>query len=192
MARIDPTSNDVRTRGYLNVNAVDPEAALRNAAIAINVKETALAGHDIAANANLMRGDIEAAERSAREVTRLIPNHYLGKSLTAMIAAARGDRPAMEQALATFQVEANANHWAAVRVALCYEKIGDRAAALKWLEKAAKLGNHSWYYFIKHPWFARLNADPAAQKILQRMKSDLDDVRDDVVGIYQLVCKQSG
>jgi serine/threonine-protein kinase len=190
MARIDPTSNDVRTRGYLNINAVDPEGALRHAAVAINTRETALAGYDIAANAYLMRGDINAAEQAANEVAKLVPQHYLGKSLKAMIAAARGDRPTMEAALATFKVDAETNHWAAVRVALCYEKIGDRATALKWIERASKLGNHSWFYFLKHPWFSNLQSDNNARKILQHMKSDLDDVRDDVVGIYQLVCKQ--
>jgi hypothetical protein len=34
-----------------------------------------------------------------------------------------------------------------------------------------------------------LHAAPEFQEIVGKIKSDLDDVRDDVVGVYQLMCK---
>jgi len=34
-----------------------------------------------------------------------------------------------------------------------------------------------------------VEADPEFQKSLARIKADLDDVHDDVTGVYQLICK---
>ena len=147
-----------------------------------------MAGHDISAQAYLIQGDIQSAEKEQRAASALLPNHYLGKSLKAMIAAARGDRAAMEKAVETFRIDAEVNHWAAARVALCYAKLNDRAKAVEWLKRAAALGNHSWYYFIKHPWAIHLQNDAEFKKIMDRMKADLDDVRDDTIGVYQLIC----
>jgi eukaryotic-like serine/threonine-protein kinase len=189
LVQLDPMSNEAKTRGYWYVNAVDPEGALAHAGHALDSPDTAIAGHDIRAYAYLLRGDIAAAEREANEAVKLVPSHYLGKSLRAMIAAARGDRAATEAAIRTFATDAQRTHWAAFRVALCYARLGDTAAAIEWLARAATLGNHSWYALIKHPWLQPLQSDPKFQEIVGRMKADLDDVRDDVVGVYQLLCK---
>ena len=83
--------------------------------------------------------------------------------------------------------DAQRNHWAAMRQALCYAKIGDRAAAIAWVNRAAALSNHSWYAWVKHPWMQSIEADPEFQKAIGKMKADLDDVRDDVIGVYQLI-----
>ena len=40
---------------------------------------------------------------------------------------------------------------------------------------------------VKHPWTQSLQADPAFQASIGKMKADLDDVRDDVIGVYQLI-----
>jgi serine/threonine protein kinase/tetratricopeptide (TPR) repeat protein len=186
---LDPNSNEAVTRGYWNINSGDPEGALRNAEIALASRDTALAGHDIRGMAFILRDDAAAAEKEASAALAIAPNHYLGKSLKALAAAGRGDRAASEAAIRSFEKDANRNHWAALRVALCYAKLGDRAQALQWVQRAAALGNHSWYALIKHPWLQPLQADPEFQKIIGGIKSDLDDVRDDVIGVYQLMCK---
>jgi TPR repeat protein len=134
-------------------------------------------------------GKLTAAEPYAMAATDLVPRHYIGKSLKAMIAAARGDRTAAEQQIRGFEADANRNHWAAMRVALCYARLGDRNLAIQWLHRAAELGNHSWYALVKHPWLQPLQGDPEFQQIVGAMKTDLDDVRDDVVGVFQLLCK---
>jgi hypothetical protein len=41
---------------------------------------------------------------------------------------------------------------------------------------------------VKHPWLVALQADPEYQQLVAKIKGDLDDVRDDVVGVYQLIC----
>ena len=105
-----------------------------------------------------------------------------------MIAAARGDRAACEAALQSFAAVANRNHWAAMRQALCYARIGDNAQAVEWVQRAAALSNHSWYAWVKHPWTQSLQSDPQFQKTIGKMKSDLDDVQDDVAGVYRLIC----
>jgi TolB-like protein/tRNA A-37 threonylcarbamoyl transferase component Bud32/tetratricopeptide (TPR) repeat protein len=189
LLQLDPMSNEAKTRGYWYVNAVDPEGALANAKYAMDSRDTAIAGHDIRAYAFLLQGDLAAAEREANEAAKLVPGHYLGKSLKAMIAAARGDRAASEAAMRTFATDSQRTHWAAFRVALCYAKLGDNAQAVEWMKRAASLGNHSWYALIKHPWLQPLQTDPEFQQIVGTMKADLDDVRDDVVGVYQLLCK---
>jgi eukaryotic-like serine/threonine-protein kinase len=189
MVQIDPISNEARTRGYWYVNGVDPEGALQNAKYALETRDTALAAHDIRGYALLLQGDIAEAEKEADAALKLVPTSYLGKSLKAMSAAGRGDRAAAEAALRTFAADAQRTHWAAFRVALCYAKLGDRDRALESLKHAAALGNHSWYALIKHPWLQSLQADPEFQAIVSKMKADLDDVRDDVVGVYQLICK---
>jgi eukaryotic-like serine/threonine-protein kinase len=189
LVQLDPLSNEALTRGYWYVNAVDPEGALKHAQIAVQNKDTAMGGHDIRGYAYLLRGDAAAADREADAALQLVPSHYLGKSLKAMIAASRGDRAATEAALKTFERDAQRTHWATFRVALCYAKLGDRDQAIAHLRRAAALGNHSWYALIKHPWMQPLQADPEFQEIVGTMKSDLDDVRDDVIGVYQLLCK---
>jgi tetratricopeptide (TPR) repeat protein len=189
LIQLDPLSNEAKARGYWYVNSVDPEGALANAKYAMETKDTAIAAHDIRAYAMLLRGDIAGADKEADEALKLVPTHYLGKSLKAMVAAARGDRAASEAAMRPFAGDAQRTHWAAFRVALCYAKLGDNAKALEWIECAAALGNHSWYALIKHPWLQSLQADPEFQEIVSQMKEDLDDVRDDVVGVYQLICK---
>jgi eukaryotic-like serine/threonine-protein kinase len=189
LVQTDPLSNEAKIRGYWYVNAVDPESALTHARHAMETKDTALGGHDIRANAFLMQGDIAAAEKEAEKALELVPSQYLGKSLKAMVAAARGDRATSEAHMRTFAVDSARTHWAAFRVALCYAKLGDRDKAIEWINRAAALGNHSWYAMIKHPWLQPLQADPEFQQVVGAMKADLDDVRDDVVGVYQLLCK---
>jgi serine/threonine protein kinase/tetratricopeptide (TPR) repeat protein len=189
LVQLDPLSNEALTRGYWYVNAVDPEGALKYAQIALQNKETAMGGHDMRGYAYLLMGDAAAADKEADAALKLVPSNYLGKSLKAMIAAARGERAATEAALKTFERDAQRTHWAAFRVALCYAKLGDRDQAIVHLRRAAALGNHSWYALIKHPWMQGLQADAEFQEIVGTMKSDLDDVRDDVIGVYQLLCK---
>ena len=189
LVKIDPLSNEALTRGYWNINAVDPEGAIESAQHAIANQETALAGHDIRGMAFILQGNLAEAAKEANAATRLVPSHYLGKSLKAMIAAARGDRDAALAALRTFEADAMRNHWAALRVALVYAKLGDDAQALAWLRRCADLGNHSWYALVKHPWLQSVQTTPEFQEIITTIKADLDDVRDDVIGVYQLMCK---
>jgi len=188
MIRLDPSSNEAKSRGYWDVNAVDPQGALRNAANALGSKDTEVIGHDIRANAFLLLGNVPAASQEADRVAALAPGHYLGKSLHAMVAAAAGNREAAIAALHSFEADANRNHWAAMRQALTYAKLGDTAKAGAWVDRAAALGNHSWYAWVKHPWVQSIQSDPEFQKTIGTMKRDLDDVSDDVAGVYRLLC----
>ncbi len=189
MLKLDPNSNEVKVRGYWYVNAVDPESALQNAQWALAAKDTEVAGHDIRANAYILLGNLQGATAEADRITEMVPNLYLGKSLRAMIATANGDRAAAEKALQSFESDANRNHWAAMRQALCYAKLGDRAKAMAWVNRSASLSNHSWYAWVKHPWMLPLETNAEFQTTIAKMKADLDDVRDDVIGVYQLICK---
>jgi serine/threonine-protein kinase len=189
LVRIDPSSNEAETRGYYYVNAVDPEGALKNAEYALAQNDTALAGHDMRGVAFILQGNLDAADREADAAQRLVPRHYLGKSLKAMIAAARGDRAAAESYVRSFEPDAQRNHWAALRVAYVYAKLGDRDHAMLWLHRSVALGHHSWYALVKHPWLQSLQTDPEFQQTVTKIKSDLDDVRDDVIGVYQLICR---
>ncbi|HEX9160064.1 MAG TPA: protein kinase [Thermoanaerobaculia bacterium] len=186
---IDPSSNEAKVRGYWYVNSADPEGALQNAKYALASPDTALAGHDIRGVAFILQGDLPDAQKEAAAVTALVPNHYLGKSLRAMIAAANGDKPAAEEAIRSFEEDANRNHWAAIRVALCYAKLGEHKKALAWTKRAAELGHHSWYELVKHPWLEPMQNDPQYQQIVAKVRADIDDVRDDMIGVYQLICK---
>jgi len=159
---------------------------------ALESRDTELAGHDIRANAYLLSGNIAEAEKEAAAATALVPTHYLGKSLKAMIAASRGDRATAEHWLAEFAKDSERNHWASNRVALVRARLGDRDIAIQALQHAADLGHHSWYELIKHPWFANLQTDPQFQQVQTRIKADLDDVADDVAGVYQLICHCPG
>ena len=151
--------------------------------------DIALAGHDIRGVAFILQGNLVDAEREADAVTALVPKHYLGKSLKAMIAAAKDDREGAEAAIHSFEAEAGRNHWAAIRVAMCYARLGDQPNALIWTRKSFDLGHHSWYEMVKHPWLQPLQSNPEYQQIVASIKADIDDVRDDVIGVYQLMCK---
>lgn len=185
----DPRSNEALTRGYWDINAVDPAAALENAKLALASHETELAGHDIRGMALILRNNLAEADREADAALRLVPRHYLGKSLKAMIAAARGDRAEALARVRSFEADARRNHWAAMRVMLVYARLGDDAQALEWLKRAAELGNHSWYALVKHPWLQSVQTSPEYQEVVARMKTDLDDVRADVIATYQLLCR---
>ena len=189
LVQMDPMSNEALTRGYWNLNAVDAEGALRNAQVALTSRETELAGHDLRGMAFLLQGNLAEADREADAALKLVPRHYLGKSLKALTAAARGDRNTALARVKSFEDDANRNHWAALRVSMVHAKLGDNAQALFWLDRAAKGGNHSWYALMNHPWLQPLRTTPQFQEIVARIKADLDDVRDDVVGVYQLICK---
>jgi len=186
---VDPSSNEAKTRGYWYINAVDPDGALQNADVALASKETELAGRDVRAVAFILLGKIGDAEKEAQAASLLAPNHYIPKSLKAMIATERGDRAAAEALLKAFEPEAQKYHWAALRQSMCYAKLGDRDKAIEWLKHAAALGNHSWYALVKNPWLASLQADPEFQTIVGNIKKDLDDVADDVAGVTQSMCR---
>ncbi|HET7434651.1 MAG TPA: protein kinase [Thermoanaerobaculia bacterium] len=188
LVQVDPSSNEAKTRGYWYINSIDPEGALQAAQVALASPDTSLAGHDMRGVAFIMQGNINGANDEADAALKLVPKHYLGKSLKAMVAAARGDRASAETWIHSFEADAHRNHWAAIRIALCYAKLGDRDQAITWLQRSADLGHHSWYAAVKHPWFQPLQADPEFQRIVGKIKADLDDVRDDVIGVYQLIC----
>ena len=189
LVKIDPNSNDAKTRGYWYVNSVDPEGALQHSQWALASPDTELAGHDIRAVAYVLLGNMAEATKEADRASQLGPNVYLGKSLKAEIAAASGDIAACQLALKSFETDADRNHWAAMRQAFCYAKIGDQKNAVAWFDRAATLGDHGWYAWVKHPWMQPIQGDAEFQKTLTKMKADLDDVRDDVTGVYQLLCK---
>lgn len=189
LIRIDPFSNEARTRGYYNINGIDPEGALQNAQYALASRDTAIGGHDIRGLALLMQGNIDQAAREADSALEILPRSYLGKSLKGMVAAARGDRARAEMHVRDFEADSQRNHWAAIRIALIYAKLGDRDKAIFYLRRSHQLGHHSWYSLIKHPWFQPLQSDPEFQEVTAAIKADLDDVRDDVIGVYQLLCK---
>ncbi|HUJ13444.1 MAG TPA: serine/threonine-protein kinase [Thermoanaerobaculia bacterium] len=189
LVRIDPNSNDAKSRGYWYVNSIDPEGAMQNAQWALQSPETEVSGHDIRAVADILMGNLPAATEETNRVLQLNPNTYLGKSLRAEIAAANGDKAAAIDALKSFEPDAEKNHWAAMRQAFCYAKIGDTANALAWVDRAQALGDHGWYTWVKHPWMQPLQTNAEFQTTIGRMKADLDDVHDDVIGVYQLICR---
>jgi tetratricopeptide (TPR) repeat protein len=189
LVAIDPSSNEAKTRAYWNVNVLDPEGAIQNAQFALASKSTEPAGHDVRALAFIMRGSDGEAEKEADRVLQLVPQSYLGKGLKAMIAADRGDRATAVAYLKMFESDGERYHWAALRQCMVYARLGDRDNAIKWLQKSYNLGNHSWYQLVKHPWFASLQSDPEFQGLVIKMKQDLDDVYDDVTGVYQLICR---
>lgn len=189
LVQIDPMSNEALSRGYWNINAVDPEGALKTAEVALASREMELAGHDIRGMAFLLQENYTEVDREADAALKLVPTHYLGKSLKALVAAGRGNRAEAEARVKSFEADALRNHWAALRISMVYAKLGDQEKALQWLRQAQKGGNHSWYALVKHPWLAPLQNTPEFQDIVATIKADLDDVRDDVIGVYQLMCK---
>jgi len=106
-----------------------------------------------------------------------------------MIAADRGDRATAIAYIKMIEADGERYHWAALRICLIYGRLGDRDNTMKWLKTSYDLGNHSWYQLVKHPWLASMQSDPEFQKIVVKIKQDLDDVYDDVTGVYQLICK---
>lgn len=189
LVTVDPMANEALTRGYWYINSIDPEGALKTADLALASPHTALAGRDMRGMAYILLGDYAAAEREADEALDLVPQHYLGKSLKSMVYAGRGEREKALQSLRAWESDASRNHWAALRVALVHAKLGNTAEALDWMERCSRLGNHSWYALVKHPWLAPLHGTPEYQAMIAKIKADLDDVRDDVIGVYQLLCK---
>jgi serine/threonine protein kinase/tetratricopeptide (TPR) repeat protein len=188
IVEVNPTSNMARTRGYAYVNAVDPEGIMRVVDQALASPETELAGQDMLANAHLLRGDIAAAEAAGRRLLDIAPDHYLGKSIMMLVAADRGDRETVERRLREMEADVRTNHWATLRAALAWARLGEREKAVAHMRRAIELGNHSWYFLVKHPWLEDLQGDSEYQQLIGKLKTDLEDVRDDVIGVYELIC----
>jgi TolB-like protein/Flp pilus assembly protein TadD len=189
LVSIDPLSAEAKMRGYWYIAAVEPAEALRQADNALDDPDNALAGHDIRGLAFILQGDLGEADREAEAALRLSPNHYIGESLKAMVAAGRGHRQEAESWLAKFREDANRNHFSAVRVAMCRAKLGDRDAAVEWIERAAKLGDQHWNLLNSHPWLASLHAEPRFQQCLARIKGNLDAAHADVMRVYPSICR---
>jgi len=68
-------------------------------------------------------------------------------------------------------------------------KLGDHDQAIAWTKRSFDLGHHSWNELVKHPWLQSLQSDPQYQQIVAKTRADIEDVRDDVAGVYQLICK---
>lgn len=185
---VDPSSNEARLRGYWQVNAVNALLARERARFALAHDSTELVGHDIAAWAAIQLGEIETARRHQAEAERLVPGHYLGSSLGGLIAAAEGDREAALEAISEFGSEAETNHWAALRIAMIFARLGEIERAVDWVERARELGNHSWYFLVSHPWLQPLQSDPDFRRTTEAIRHDLDRVRDDAIGMHQLLC----
>ncbi|HXI14500.1 MAG TPA: protein kinase [Thermoanaerobaculia bacterium] len=192
LVSLDPSSNDVKTRGYWNVNSVDPEGMLAMSRIALASKETELAGRDMEGLAYLLTGQLEQARLAQQKAAQLVPDHFIERTLAAMISAERRDRKEVDRLAKLMKGELGRNHWAGLRMALCYARLGDNAEAVRWIKSSVALGNHSWYFLVKHPWLRSLQSEPEFQAVVARLKADLDDVRDDVVGVYQLICERDG
>jgi eukaryotic-like serine/threonine-protein kinase len=189
--KVNPTSNDARTRGYWYINAVDPDRAKDLASEALKSPETHLAGYDLLGSSALVRNDLVAAEAARARAAAIAPNHFIPKSLSAMIAAARGNAAEADRALATFARDAESNHWAALRVAMTHAKLGRRKQAVEWIGRAVNHGNRSWYFMVRHPWLQPIQSDPEFQNAVVTIKKDLDDVHDDVIGVYETLCARS-
>jgi tetratricopeptide (TPR) repeat protein len=185
---VDPLSDDARIRGYWYIEATDAKEALRQSEYALAAPETVLAGHDIRGLAFILEDNFEAADREADAALALSPRHYIGKSLKAMVAAGRGHRTEAEAWLATFEDDAKRNHFSAMRVALCRARLGDRDAALTWIERAETLGHKRWYSLTRHPWLEPLRAEPRFEACLRRIKNDLDAARPEAMQAYSLAC----
>jgi TolB-like protein/Flp pilus assembly protein TadD len=188
MVSLDPSSNDARTRGYFDVNSIDPDGTIESARFALVAPETALAGHDMLALAHLARDDFEAATREYQRAAEMAPNHYIPKSLAAMIAAGKGDRKEAERWISQFRGDAERNHWAALRIVQAYARLGDRQKAIQWARTTQQLGNHSWYFLVRHPWLQSLQNEPEYQAMLKEIRADLDSVHGDVLGVYDIIC----
>lgn len=188
LQRLDPTSSQVRLRGYWYLDALDRSRLLPAAASALASPSTALAGADLSCNEWLLRGDLTRAQQFADQATALAPHNYLGASLTAMVAAAKGDTTGATTALRQFEPEAMTNHFAAMRQALCYARLGDRQNALLWMQRAEASGNRFAYFWTHHPWFQPLRNDPEFQKLIAQMRADLDSVQGGMTGAADAIC----
>ncbi len=137
------------------------------------------------ANACFLEGNVSEARKYAARASALLPGHFLARSLAAMLAAADGDSGAAKAALQSLEAEARINHFAAMRQALCYAKLGERDEAILWMQRSLDLGNHSWYAWTRHPWMQPLQTDPRFQKIAGAMRADLDKVQPEAVQVYE-------
>ena len=188
LREIDPSSQEWTIRGYWYLNLLQPEPARRAAADALAMKSHELLGCDIAASADVMEGDLAQADKYAARAGRILPTSYIPVSLEAMIAAARGDRATALARLQAYSADAGRNRWAAMRQALTYAKLGDRAQAILWTRRSADLGNHSWYVLKTHPWMHSLQDDPVFAATLQQIRNDLDGAKADMLGVYETIC----
>lgn len=189
---LDPLSDEAKTRGYWYIEANDPEEAMRQSHRALADPATALAGRDIRGLAFILKGDLDAADREADAALQLFPGHYIAASLKAMVAAGRGDRAGAESWMASFDDEAHRNHFAAIRVAMCRAKLGDRDAALDWIELAAAIGHQRWYSLVTHPWLAPLRSEPRFRASVAAIGRTLDSLTGEAMRAYSRACALDG
>jgi len=185
---IEPNSQEWVTRGYWYVNLLNAAAARRAADDALATKSHELIGCDIAANAYLLEGDAAHAQKFAIRAATIAPASYIPASLEAMIAAFNGDHATALRQLQAYSGEASRNRWAAIRQAITYGRLGDRAQSLTWAKRAVQLGFRSWFLMKNHPWLRGMQDDPEFAATLQQMHADLETTMPAMRDVYQSIC----
>ena len=168
--RIDPMSPIVTGElGYLLALA-----GLRDSAAAVGRRAIDLApglwtGYAFLGSSLLWTGDAAKAVQPLDEAMRLAPQNPFGGVRVAAVAGA-GDRPRAAQLLRELEAEGRAGRASPASVAIGLVSLGERAAALDWLERAQAARDGMLYSApLNVSWFAPIWDEPRFRAVRAAM-----------------------
>lgn len=169
-ARIDPMSPIVTGElGYLYALAGQHDSAVAVGRRAIDLAPGLWTGYAFLGTSQLWAGDAARAVQPLEEAMRLAPQNPFGGVRVAALAAA-GDRARSEQQLRLLEAEGRAGKASPTSVAIGMVSLGERAAALDWLERAQAARDGMLYSApLNVSWFAAIWEEPRFQAVRAAM-----------------------
>lgn len=120
--------------------------------------------------------DLPKAEEAIRRAQQSEPTSPQIPLSLAMLETARGNYDAAEMHLAAISEFTLRDYAMAGRVAEIYARQRDVDRAVEWLQRATKLGNYWYSWYINNPWFDAARQDRRFVETLGTMKQTLDSV----------------
>lgn len=169
-ARIDPMSPIVTGElGYLHALAGQHDSAAAVGRRAIDLAPGLWTGYAFLGSSYLWAGDAAKAVQPLEEAMRLAPQNPFGGVRVAALAAA-GERARAEPLLRELEAAGRAGRASPTSVAIGLVSLGERAAALDWLERAQAARDGMLYSApLNVSWFAPIWEEPRFRAVRAAM-----------------------
>jgi serine/threonine-protein kinase len=173
----DPSFNiyRVRARIYQSQGKYQESISELRHAIQRSPNDTWLRG-GLLAFSYIRLGDLTKAEEEILESERIDPDKPETHMSRAMLATIRGDYAGAERELNSIEEYVNRDYALARHVAAIYAKQRNTDLSLQWMEKATKLGNRWYSWYLSDSWFESVRDHPKFKTMMSQMKDELDEV----------------
>jgi hypothetical protein len=115
-------------------------------------------------------GDVDRSRAMLASIMRGKTPDTRAQASLASIEAASGRRAEARARLATLR-DAEIDHHAAYGIGAAFAQLGDHAAGIEWLERAAATGFPCYPWFQRDPLLDPIRQDPAFVRLMDRLRT---------------------